>query len=226
MVRNIRRWIVVSLLMVAAFVPEAVSSTVDSSIRIGFFEGGDQKMHQVLRQEFRRQIELILPEGFSVSYPPRGFQTASWKRSRCRELAIRLKNAEEVDLVVTFGPWVVEELLEAGFDRPIVALYQFDPEAAGLINDVGRPVAENLSLHTDRKKLESDLRMLAAIVDLKKLGVLYFPSGDESEKVLDQFRMYGRMMGFEVVSAYGENAVGTYAFFNAYLYFFSFTNCV
>jgi len=196
--------------------------TIESSaqspkrVRLGYFEGGMYPVHSALRQEFTRQLRLVLPEDYEVVFVPEGYRSAGWKRDSCRILAKQLVATSSIDMVVAFGPWVVEDLLEAGFDRPIVAMHQFDPVAQGLIDNNGRPVAPNLTVHVKPGRLEEDLKTLASLVDIKRLGVLYFPSGDEKEEVISAIASLGKTLGYEIVTAEGFDNYGTYAFFKSY----------
>jgi outer membrane protein TolC len=114
------------------------------------------------------------------------------------------------------GPWVVEELLEAGFTGPILAMHRVAPDLEGLLDENGRPVAENLTVHVKPNKLAGDLQVLTRLADVKRLGVLYFPTGDETEAVIGRIKEIGRQLGFEVRHAEGYDYEGTFAFFKAY----------
>jgi outer membrane protein TolC len=93
---------------------------------------------------------------------------------------------------------------------------QFSPEFEGLLDGSGRPIAPNLTVHSRRGKIERDLSLLASVVDLKKLGLLYFPSGDETDRLKAHIASIGNQLGFEVVDAQGYDRLGVFAFFKAY----------
>jgi outer membrane protein TolC len=208
------------LACVSAFL--AVGSATDVSarsaklFRLGYFEGGNYPVHSYLRDEFNRQLQLILPEGYAFVFVPEGYRSAEWKRDSCRVMARQLAQLDSIDMVVAVGPWVVEDLLEAGFTKPILAMHQFDPMAQGLIGRDGRPVASNLTVQVRPGKIEDDLKALTALINVKRLGVLYFPSGSEGKEVIAAIDSLGKKMGFEVVTAEGFDNYGTYAFFKAY----------
>ncbi len=185
-------------------------------LRLAYFEGGQYPVHSILRREFTRQLRLILPEGYEVVFVPEGYQSARWRRDSCRIMAKQLATMQNIDMVIAMGPWVVEDLLEAGFTRSILAMHQFDPVAQGLVGDDGRPVVPNLTVHVKPGQLEDDLRTLTRLVNVKRLGVLYFPSGDEGEKVIAAIDSLGKALDFEVITAEGFDNYGTYAFFKAY----------
>jgi outer membrane protein len=185
-------------------------------VKIGFFEGGEYPMHEILREAFSNELKGVLAGDYEPVFISEGFKTAGWDREQCRRMARELTNLKELDLVVTLGPWVVEDLLEAGFTKPIIAMDRFDPVAEGLVDSTGQPIADNLTVRLRPNKFEEDLKVFNQLRKIKKLGVLFFPSNHEQEKVMARFRQIGEQLGFEVVTAEGFNNVGTYAFFKAY----------
>ncbi len=185
-------------------------------IRMGYFEGGKYPYHDRLRDKFLKQLNNVLPDSIEAVFVPEGYRSAEWDKTNSGGMAQELALVKGLDLVVAFGPWVVQDLLNAGYKKPIVAMHQFAPQYEGLLDKSGKPTASNLTIHVQRNKLEIDLTRLAEMIHLKKLGLLYFPSSVESDSVLVQAKAIGDKLGFEVVTADGENAKGTFAFFNAY----------
>jgi len=209
--------ILLSLILLAILVAAATADDEQpKNFRIGFFEGGKTPTHALLRHEFRRVLEQTAPADFRVIFTPVGFKSALWNRDTCRTMAAELAASQGVDLIVCFGPWVVEDLLAAGCDKPIIAMHRFDPIAEGLVSNGGRPIAENLTVHIKPGKIETDLATLADLVPVKKVGVLFFPSADEHAVIFSRLEKIARQLGFEVVTADEYNNYGTYAFFKAY----------
>ncbi|PWB71465.1 hypothetical protein C3F09_07805 [candidate division GN15 bacterium] len=184
--------------------------------RIGFLEAGEHAPHAAMRAAYRSQLERILDTNLAVVFPPNGFLSAQWNRDSCRAMARRLATQSNIDVIGALGPWVVEDLIAAGCTKPIVALYRCDPVSEGLIGSDGRPIYGNLTVDLVPLRYRRDLAALAAIVPVKKLGVLYFASADERPKVMAAIDSLGRTLGFETVGAEGYNNVGTFAFFKAY----------
>ncbi len=185
-------------------------------IHLGYFEGGKYPLHDQVRQELQRQLDAVVPDHFQMVFVPTGFRSADWNRDSCRIMARQLAGMTSLDAIVTMGPWAVEDLLEAGCKTPIIAMYRFDPVAEKLVDRTGRPIAENLSLCIIPNRLENDLNMISRLFHPRRVGFLYFPSSDESERVVARASSLGQQLGFEVVSAEGFDNKGTYAFFNAY----------
>ncbi len=183
---------------------------------MGYFEGGKYPYHDRLKEEFLLQLNAILPDSLEPVFAPEGYRSAEWDKNNSSRMAKELVDVATIDLTVAFGPWVVHDLLLAGYKKPIVAMHQFAPQWEGLLDNAGKPTASNLTIHVQRDKLERDLARLASLIKLKKLGFLYFPSSIETDSVLARVKEIGVKLGFEVVTSDGANAKGTYAFFNAY----------
>ncbi len=190
--------------------------SINKSFSIGFFEGGSYPAHTEIRQQFRTQLEAMLPTGLTAVYVPQGFKTAEWDREKSRLMAAELAADRSVDIVVALGPWTVEDLLEAGFDRPIIAAYRFSPKLEGLLDSTNRPVAENLTVRFEPSRIESDLARLVQLTRPKRLALLFFPSGNEQAAILEEATRIGQRQGFEVITAEGYDREGSYAFFKAY----------
>ena len=186
------------------------------SVGVGFFEGGAYPAHTEFRNHFRDQLEAMVPATVKVTYPPNAFKSAEWNRETSRGMARELAADSAVDLVVALGPWTVEDLLAAGFKRPIIAALRFDPYAEGLVDSAGRSTSRNVTVRLRPRKVEADFAYLADLLKPDTVAVLYFPSGDESARVLEQMRTLGRANGFEIVTAEGFDPEGAFAFFKAY----------
>ena len=209
--------ILLGIVLLASLVgPSATCVEQPKNFRIGFFEGGKTPTHALLRHEFRRVLEEIAPADFRVIFTPVGFKSALWNRDTCRTMAAQLTARQDVDLIVCLGPWVVEDLLAAGCDKPIIAMHRFDPIAENLVSDDGRPIAENLTVHIKPGKIETDLATVADLMPVKKVGILFFPSADEHTAIFSRLEKIAGQLGFEVVTADEYNNYGTYAFFKSY----------
>ena len=185
-------------------------------VNLGFFEGGRCLAHDIVRDEFTHQLELMVPPDVEVITIPQGYMCAEWKRDSCRILAKEMAQLEAVDIIVAMGPWVVEDLLAAGCSKPILAMHRVDPYAEGLLNTQGRPVVENLTVQQRPKQIARDIDALLRLTNVKRLGVLYFPTGDEQDKIMAQLTALGQRYQFEIVPGEGYDTNGAYAFFKAY----------
>lgn len=213
-----RRLPLIGFLLFALILSAATSSATDTkrSFNIGYFEAGPYMVHSILRTEFYTQLRQMLPDDYEFVTIPQGFRSADWKRDTCRIMAQQLVYERSVDILIAMGPWVVHDLLEAGYDRPIIAMHQYDPDAEGLLDARGRPVVSNLTVHNRPTKMAEDLTFVSRLVDIKKLGFLYFPSGDEADEVLRKAQEIGHKLGFEVVTAAGADNYGTFAYFKSF----------
>lgn len=215
---RVTKMILILAILTAAVIPTTTGAQPGAkrTFNVGYFEAGPYAAHKLLRREFYDQLEQILPEGYRFITIPQGFRSAEWMRDTCRIMARQLVDEKSIDILIAMGPWVVHDLLEAGFDRPIIAMHQFDPGLEGLLDQSGRPIASNLTVHSRPVSLYEELTILSRLIDVKRLGVLYFPSADERDTVLSEFQAIGNQLGFEVVSAEGYNIHGTFAYFKSF----------
>mgnify|MGYP006278414595 CR=1 FL=1 len=210
----LRNCLSLCVLLTAALI--AAGAAADTVYRLGFFHGGESLYHDKLRREFVSQLELIVPDTVIIEADPRAYGDGRWNRDTTRLEAERLARFPDVDLMITMGPWVVEDLLEAGYTDPILAMHRVAPDLEGLLDASGRPVVDNLTVHVKPDKLAQDVQVLSQLVDLKRLGVLYFPTGDETASLIARIELIGRQLGFEVRYGEGYDYEGTFAFFKAY----------
>lgn len=203
-------------LVLLALVAQTCFAQAERRSNLGYFEAGSYPVHSLLRSTFYDHLEQILPEGYHFTRIPQGFRSAEWKRDQCRTMAGELAKVDEIDLMIAMGPWVVHDLLAAGFSKPILAMHQFDPQAEGLVDSRGRPIVDNLTVHIDPGRMVGDLRVLSLLVDVKRLAFLYFPSADESDLVVKKVSDIGEKLGFEVVTAEGYDIFDAYAFFKSF----------
>ncbi|NOY87997.1 MAG: TolC family protein [FCB group bacterium] len=215
---SIKKIILISglILVMVSFIADQTFATNKKRFYIGYFEGGKYLTHDLLRNEFYDQLDAVLPESDTIITIPQGYRSAGWNRDTCRAMAAQLTQVKRLDLIIAIGPWVVEDLIKAGFKKPIIAIHQFDPKAQGLLDSTNHPIVSNLTVQYDPKKIFEDLAFLTRLHRVKRLGVLYFPSGNEKDKIIDNISTMGKQLGFKVVTAEGFNNVGTYAFFKAY----------
>jgi outer membrane protein TolC/ABC-type uncharacterized transport system substrate-binding protein len=191
-------------------------SAEERTFRIGFFEAGSYPAHADFRSIYRQQLQAMTPSGVKITFSADGFLSAEWNREKSKQMARDISASNNVDLIVAIGPWTVEDLLAAGFDKPIVAAFRFDPVAEGLLDADGRPIIDNLTVRVRPRKVESDLTYLAELIRPDTVGVLYFPSGKEAPRAIDSMRVIGKRLGFEIVSAEGYDTDGSFAYFKAY----------
>jgi outer membrane protein len=197
----------------------SVCGRADTPIRtfgVGFFEGGPYPAHSEFRNQFRDQLQAMTPSGVKIAYFPDAFKSAEWNRETSRRMARELAADSHIDLVVALGPWTVEDLLAAGFDRPIIAALRFDPLVEGLVDSSGRSIANNVTVRLRPRKLGADFAYMADLLKPDTVAVLYFPSGIDSGVAVERMRPLGRQLGFEVVTAEGFDPEGAFAFFKAY----------
>ncbi len=188
-----------------------------TTIKCGYFETGLFTGHSILRDEFQRQLKAMSPDDKEFIFVPYGYGDGDWKRDSCKILAKTLTATKDIDLMVTVGPWVVEDLLEAGYKGNILAMRQLDPKALGFLGPNGYPIHENLTVHVKPNKIENDIIILSSLFPIKKMGVIFFPSNDaERDAVQEKINEAGQNLEIEIIYSEGFDNYGTFAYFNAW----------
>jgi len=212
---KIIRYMVLTLVLLAT-AQTAYPQSSKRTINVGYFEGGDYYLHKTVMSELRKHLENMSNENnenIEIVFDPYGYRTAEWNRNLCRAMAGDLARKKNLDMIIAVGPWVVNDLLEAGYDKPIIGLYQYEPELTGLVDGNGRSTVENLTLTYNPNKLETDLAALAYLFPKSKCGFIYFPSGDEFEAVAEKTRQIADRYEIEILSAEQYSESGVYSLF-------------
>ena len=208
--------LLICITLLLALLPVNSFAKDTEKINVGYFEAGHYPVHSLLRDEYFKQLQQLLPENIEIVQIPEGYRSADWDRATSITMAKQLKNIKHLDIVIAFGPWVVNDLLEAGFTKPIIGLHQFNPKAEGLLDENNRPVADNLTVHFRPGKTLDDIHILTKLFKVKKLGLLYFPTEQNKFSMSEHIKSLGQRFGFEVVTAEKYDNKGTYAFFKSY----------
>jgi len=186
------------------------------TITIGYFEAGDYFVHKVLMNELRRHLEKLSNDEYEFVFDPYAYKSAEWNHNLTRAMAGDLVRNKDLDLVITAGPWVTNDLIEAGFNKPIIAVNQLFPQLSGLVDNTGRTVYRNLTLTYDPDKLESDFKELGQLFPEKRCGFLYFPEKDEFAAATETAGRFAENNNIELVPAEGYGQSGMYSFFIAF----------
>lgn len=184
------------------------------SFRIAYFEAGDYPLHRSLQLEVRERLEKITPDDMEIIYAVDGYKSAEWDREACKRMAREIVADRKIDLVMAMGPWTVEDLLAAGCKKPIVAMGRFDPTLEGLAGADGKPKKKNLTVRLRPAKVETELSVLQAVYpEAKRIGIMYFPSANESGIVERFFTQKAERLGMTIVSAPQDLGEVNYHFF-------------
>ncbi|MDX9856489.1 MAG: ABC transporter substrate binding protein [candidate division Zixibacteria bacterium] len=187
-----------------------------AAVRLGVVQAGDYAGHVAMRGAVLNELRAMLPDSFRVETPPDAYVNAEWDRAGCRERIRKLVDDDHADVILAMGPWVVEDLLEAGFRKPVVAAYRFDPIAEGLVDSTGRPIAENLTVTLYPDRYSRDFSALSSLFAIDTVAVICFDSNGETERLLERMRQSIGGQKIELVVSSGYTPRGEFAFFNAY----------
>lgn len=208
-----RKVIVCTICIILIFTASLFSRNDRQIFRVAYFEGGSYFIHKLMLLELKNFLDEMKDDSIEFIFEPYGYFTAEWNRDKCRAMADDLARMKNIDLVFTFGPWVVSDLVAAGFKKPIIGIYQFDPDVTGLVDSLGVPIVQNLTVNYQPHKIDSDLASLYKLFSPRRIGLLYFPSGEESNKYRDKVHKTASNFGAVV---YMENKIsrkGIYSYF-------------
>jgi len=212
----LRRILLLTIILALVIYFPATSQTARKTVAIGYFEGGDYFSHKLMMREVRERLDTLNDDTLEIYFEPEAYKSAEWKRDICRAMAGDLARMKNIDMVIAAGPWVVYDLLEAGFDKPIIGIYQFDPEITGLVDKGGKPLIPNLTVNYSPGRLESDIVAIKEVFQPKKIGFLYFPVMDELDLMVDKVTAIAERHGIEVVSGEGYNQDGVFSFHHGF----------
>ncbi len=213
---NVRTIILAMMATAITLVGSSAEAKEARVVNFGYFEAGTSTYHTMLRGEVKRLLENRVGDSLIIRFVPDGFGSVGWDRDSCRNTATELAASSEVDIFITVGPWVVEDLLEDGCDKPIVALHRFDPILEGLLDSKAKPKQKNLTAHYRPEKMETDLEMLIELTGAKKIGFLFFPTDSGQQEILQRAKTIANTFGAEIITASEFNNTGTYAYFKSY----------
>lgn len=212
------RWLMTSLMILFLIAGNITAQNTASPkpFRFAYFEAGQYYLHSVITREFKQHLAYFIGDSLAFVFEPYGYRSAEWDREKCRVMARELAGIPDIEMVLAVGPWVVEDLLDAGFDRPIIAMYQFDPEAQGLVNERGVPVVSNLTINWQPHKIRNDIADLQNLFPSRTIGFLYFQSGDEFDTVKEKVAQAARTYGAVVMAPRDTTGFGNFSHFASY----------
>ncbi len=193
----------------------ALAQKAPRTIRLGYFESGSYHVAKAMMGEVRRLLESWPGDSLNIVFEPFAYQSAEWKRNLCRSMAGDLARFKNIDMIIAAGPWVVEDLLDAGFDQPIIGICQSYPELQGLVDSAGHPRVKNLTVSYFPGQMENDFALLANLYPGARIGLLYFPSGEEFSSVITEAQMMAQTFGMTLTGAEAYNNNGLFSFFAA-----------
>jgi outer membrane protein TolC/ABC-type uncharacterized transport system substrate-binding protein len=194
----------------------ACSQQDKTVLKVGYIEGGTYFLHKIMFIELTEYLQEMKDDNLEIIYEPYAYFTAEWDRERCRAMARDMTRLKDIDLVIAAGPWVIEDLILAGFTKPIVGIHQFDPEATGLVDESGVPLFSNVTVNYLPGKIESDIITMHKLFPSGKIGMLFFPSEDASHELKNKIERIATAFGGEVFEASAYSDAGLYSFFKSF----------
>jgi outer membrane protein TolC/ABC-type uncharacterized transport system substrate-binding protein len=183
------------------------------TFRVAYFEGGPYFIHKLMIAELKNSFDQLNKDSIDLVYEPYGYFSAGWNRDSSRIMARQLAQLDSIDIVIAAGPWVIQDLVAAGFKKPIVGIYQYDPQISGLLDSSLKPIVPNLTVNYQPNKLYTDIATMEKLFPSRNIGVLYFPSGDESAEFRNKVYKIAGDFGAVVYLQDEYSPKGLYSFF-------------
>jgi len=205
------------IIMILAVTAWAVDSqSAIKTVKVGYFEAGPYYIHKVTLGEVKEYLEGMKGDSIEIIFEPYAYQSAEWKQDKCKAMASDLVRMKDIDIVIAAGPWVIEDLLAAGFDRTVVGICQYDVQAQGLIDSLGRSKFPHLTVNWAPGKIETDMTAIQKLSSYRRIGWLYFSSGDESAKLKEKLERAASKYNAKIVTAEEYGKSGLYSFFASF----------
>lgn len=205
--------ILIQLTAILALSASAFAQHSDKTFRVAYFEGGPYFIHKMMLAEVKDFFDEMNKDSVELIFEPYGYFSAEWNRDKCRAMADDLARMQNIDMVIAAGPWVIQDLIAAGFKKTIIGIYQYDPRVTGLLDSNLIPVVPNLTVNYQPDKLYNDIATLEKLFPSRDIGVLYFPSGDEAPKFRDKVYKVAGDFGGVVHLESKFSPKGLYSFF-------------
>jgi outer membrane protein TolC/ABC-type uncharacterized transport system substrate-binding protein len=202
--------------LILIFGTSANSQKNKKIVHFAYFEGGAYFMHKVFMGELRDDLERMAGDSIEILYLPNAYLSAGWDKEICKAMSHDIVRNKEIDIVMAAGPWVIEALIEAGFNKPIIGVYQFDPYLMGLIDSIGKPVQKNLTVNYRPNKMKSDMAALQRLFPAKSVGLLYFPSNNEFDNLRNKLYEESGQYGAVIHAGKEFSPKGAYAYFSSF----------
>jgi len=194
----------------------APGQTPPKTVKIGYFQGGQYFFHKILTTAIKAELAEMAGDSIQIIFEPYAYRSAEWRRDICKSYGRDFARMKGIDMVIAAGPWVVEDLIEAGYKGAIIAIHQFDPFLQGLIDRTGRPIVENLTVNYHPGKIESDLETIQKLFSPRRIGFLYFSSADESDRVKSKLALAADRFNANIISSEELTPEGDYSFFKSF----------
>ncbi|MFT5652479.1 MAG: hypothetical protein ACI8W9_000410, partial [Psychromonas sp.] len=198
--------------------------------RIGYYEGGEYIEYQKLlvetikglmqlgwvdkeaipsqQGEQTAQLWLWLNSNLNseyIEFVPDAHYSVGWdeefRKQRATAVIDRLKNKQDIDLIIAMGTWAGKDLANDQHSIPTMVISASDPLAAGIIKSVGDSGFDHVNATIDPSLHERQLRVFHELVEFKKLGVAFENTvSGRSYAAIEVIKAQSEKLGFEIVA--------------------------
>mgnify|MGYP005849044241 CR=1 FL=1 len=205
--------------------------------RVGYYEGGhDANYYNYLSATIRGLMDLGWIERAQIPEPrgketrlfwdwmvkelkseyiqfvPDAYYTALWDRAeRATQRGViikRLKEKNDLDLVVAMGTWAGQDLANSEHSTPVMIMSASDPVKSEIIKSVEDSGYDHVHARVDPLRFERQIRVFHDMIGFKKLGVAYEDSTyGRAYAAIDLIQKVSTERGFEIVSCFTQSDI-------------------
>ena len=142
--------------------------------------------------------------GTRVRFLTDGFYSADWdakaRATNRTALLARIKNKQDVDMVLAFGTWGGQDFADADVDIPVIVASVTNAVEAGIIASVEDSGRDNLAAPIEPDRFKHQVMLFHDIFKFQKLGLAYedTPSGRGSI-ALNEIESAARDLGVDLL---------------------------
>ncbi len=182
-------------------------ATVEGLMELGWLES--QKL-PIFEERDGRELWAWLASNANskyIEFVRHGFVSASWddelRLRLAKNLVSRLREDDEVDLMLAMGTRAGQDLANNSHSVPTVVITSTDPVKSGIVQSVEDSGRDHVHARVDPFRNERQVSMFHDIVGFSRLGIAFENSLEgRNYAAIEEVKALGKMRGFEVVACY------------------------
>ncbi len=144
------------------------------AVNIAILQDGREQRGEQLRHALQNEIVDLTRGEFDVRFPEAKQAQGNWDLARIRRIVDDALSDTDVDIVITAGPVVSNEIIaRRPFFKPVIAAVVVDADLQGLpVREDGTSGVDNLSYLGSFKNAQRDIAAFREIVSFERLAIL------------------------------------------------------
>ncbi|MFT5558077.1 MAG: ABC-type uncharacterized transport system substrate-binding protein [Psychromonas sp.] len=147
-----------------------------------------------------------------IEFVPDAYYSAGWdeelRKQSATEVIDRLKNKQDIDLMIAMGTWAGKDLANDRHTTPTLVLSASDPLAAGIIKSVEDSGYSHLHAAIDLDRFYRQVKLFHELVGFENLGVAFENSASgRSYAAIDSIEILSKERGFDIIPCYTQSDI-------------------